>query len=262
MNKLLAIEWMKVKRYRTFWIMIGMFSLLLPMWNYGIASGVLQLFGKTGIDVISKAYAFSNVWNNLGFWTSIFVVFISILTIIITTNEYVFRTNRQNVIDGYSREQYYHAKWLMVLAFTIFTTVYVFILGLIFGATNDSFSNFPGKIENLFYVFVLSLNYYSFGLLLGILFKRSGIAIGIFFLYNMIIESLLKSLLNWKLDTVGNYLPLQASDELLPFPILELVKSLAQMEKASPAYGYIIASFAWIIIYYIIGRVRLLKSDW
>ena len=253
MNKLLAIEWMKVKRYRTFWIMIGMFALLLPMWNYGIAGGVLQLFGKTGIDIISKAYTFSNVWNNLGFWSSIFVVFISILTIIVTTNEYVFRTNRQNVIDGYLREQYYHAKWLMVLALTIFTTIYVFILGLIFGAANDSFSNFPGKIENLFYAFVLSLNYYSFGLLLGVLFKRSGIAIGIFFLYSMIIESLLKSLLNWRFDGVGNYLPLQASDELLPFPILELVKSLAQMEKTPPAYGYVIASFAWIIIYYIIG---------
>lgn len=262
MNRLLAIEWMKVKRYRTFWIMISMFVLLLPLWNYSISSGVLHVFGKSGIDIINKAYTFAYVWDNLGFWTSIFVVFITILTIIITTNEYTFRTNRQNVIDGYTREQYYHAKWMMVLALTVFTTAFVFILGVIFGATNDSFSNFPGKIEKLFYVFLLSLNYYGFGLLVAILFKRSGIAIGIFFLYSMIIESLVKSLLNWRFDNLGNFMPLQCSDELLPFPVMDFIKTLTTTEAAPPTTGYIIASVAWIIVYYIIGKLRLVKSDW
>lgn len=263
MNKLLATEWMKVRKYRTFWIMIGMFLLLLPLWNYGINSGVLQIFGKTGIDVISKAYSFANVWDNLGFWTSIFVVFISILTIIITTNEYMYRTNRQNIIDGLSRLQYYHAKWLVVFSLTVFTTLYVFIVGTIFGAVNDSFSNFPGNINGLFYVFVLAFNYYAFAMLIGFFFKRSGIAIGIFFLYSMIIESMLKGIMNFRnsLD-LGNYLPLQASDELLPFPIVEFIKSMTQLEKAPALTGYVIASFAWIIIYYIIGRLRLVKSDW
>ena len=260
MGRLLSTEWLKLRKYRTFWIMLGMFSVLLPLWNYGINSGKLQIFGNSGIDIIDKAYNFQNVWANLGWWTSIFVIFITILTIIITTNEYSFKTARQNVIDGYTRMQFYHAKWAVVFALAIFTTLFVFILGVIFGAVNDSFNNFPGKLDKLFYVFVLSMNYYGFGLLLGILLKRSGLGIAMFFLYSMIIESLLSSFL--LLNDMGKYLPLQSSDVLLPFPIVDFLKEMAQMKTEPSSTSFVIASFAWIIVYYIIGRIRLVKSDW
>ena len=263
MNNLLSIEWLKVKKYRTFWILAGFFIVLLPLWYYSITSGMLKIMGNAGATILNSSNTFKHVWQNLGFWTSYFVIFISILTIIITTNEYSFRTNRQNVIDGWTRIQFLHSKWLMAIAFAIGTTIFVFITGTIFAASHDSFSNFPGKIENIFYVFLLSLNYYSFALLLSLFFKRSGISIGIFFLYNMIIETLLKNILNWKIDSdPGNYLPLQASDELLPFPLTTVAKTMMQMNSGPDATGYIIASIAWIIIYYFIGRARLLKSDW
>lgn len=265
MKELLSIEWLKLKSYRTFWILTGFFALLLPLWNYGISNGIVQLGGggKGGINLFSQAYSFSYVWENMGFWSSIFVVFLSILVIIITTNEYQFRTNRQNVIDGWSRLQFYHAKWYIVFVLSLLTTVYVFLVGFIFGAVNGSISDFPGHIIKLFYVFVLSLNYYAFSLLLSIFFKRSGITIGIFFLYSMIIESFLKFLINWKLDFhAGDFLPLQCSDELLPFPILDIVKALAKIESAPSPLPYVIVSFAWIAIYYFVGRSKLLKSDW
>lgn len=263
MSNLLTIELKKVVRYRTFWILILLFAVLLPFWNLSISNGVMNVTGTKGIDILNNAYTFAYVWDNLGYWTSIFVVFITILTIIITTNEYTFRTHRQNVIDGWTRLQFFHAKWLMVLLLAVFTTLYVFIIGLFLGAHYDNMSNFPGHIESLFYVFVLSFNYYSFGLLISLFLKRSGIAIGIFFLYSMIIESLLRGLINWRLDTeAGNFLPLQSSDELLPFPIIDIVKSMAKMEGALPAWEYILASFIWIIIYYIIGRMQILSSDW
>lgn len=266
MNNLLYIEWLKIKKYKTFWILIGFFVTLLPLWNYGLSNGFLKLSGNNksgGVDIINNAYTFSSVWGNIGWWTSIFVVFITILTIIITSNEYTYRTNRQNVIDGLTRIQFYHSKYLMVLIFAIFTTIYSFIIGMVFGIANDDMSNFPGEIGKLFHIFILSLNYYSFGLLIAVLFKRSGISIGLFFLYTMIIESLLKSLLNWKLTyDIGNFLPLQASDELLPFPMIEIVKKMTQIEVSFSNQTYVIASIIWIVVYYLIGRFRLLKSDW
>lgn len=264
MLNILAIEWLKVRKYRTFWIMIGMFALLLPLWNYGISEGVLKMGGgKDGINLLDQAYSFNKVWDNMGWWTSIFVMFITILTITLISNEYTFRTQRQNIIDGLTRLESYHAKWMMVIAFALFTTAYTFIVGLMFGMANDSMSNFPGDIIKLFYVFVLSLNYYGFGLLLAYLFKRSGIAIGIFFLYNMIVEKILQSFVNWRFNTEAfNLLPLQASDELLPFPLMSMAKQLIQVKESIPMSTYLIASFAWIVVYYLIGRFRLLKSDW
>src|SRR5690606_23974454 len=126
------------------WIMIGMFAVLLPLWNYGIQQGVLQLGGgKDGINLLDNAYSFNKVWDNMGWWTSIFVMFITILTITIIANEYTFRTHRQNIIDGWTRLASYHAKWLMLIGFALFTTLYTFVIGFLFGISNDSMSNFP-----------------------------------------------------------------------------------------------------------------------
>jgi len=266
MQHLLFIEWLKIKRYRTFWILVGFFAVLLPLWNYGISNGIMKLGGggKEGINVISQAYSFSNVWQNLGFWTSIFIIFLSILIVILSTNEYQFRTNRQNIIDGLSRLQFYHAKWLLILSLSVFSTLYVFITGTVFGAQYGDISYFPGKIEYLFYVWVLSLNYMGFAFILSLFFKRSGITIGIFFLYSMILESLAGKFLNWQTDSyIGNYMPLQCSDELLPFPIMDMVRSMLPKDSSAPtATIYVIVSLAWIIIYYITGRQKLLRSDW
>ncbi len=261
--KLLNIEWLKVKKYRTFWILMGFFIVLLPLWNYGISDGFLKMGGKNDVNILDQAYTFDNVWSNIGFWASIFVVFISILTIIITTNEYSFRTSRQNVIDGLSKIEFFHSKWMMVLVFTFFTGLYVFILGVIFGATKGSMADFPGAIENLFYLILLALNYYGFALVLAFFFKKSGISIGMFILYSLILESMLKGIINWTTDTeIGNYLPLQASDELLPFPLLKVVKDMTQMGGEMEVLPYIIMSCVWIISYYIIGRMRILRTDW
>ncbi|MBS1589172.1 MAG: ABC transporter permease [Bacteroidetes bacterium] len=262
MSELLSIEWLKIKSYKTFWVLIGFFALLLPFWNYGIANGFMK-FGSGDLNFVSQAYSFGNVWQNLGFWTSIFVVFISILIIILTTNEFQFRTNRQNVIDGWKHLDFYHAKWLLVLVLSAFTVIYVFLIGLIFGLSYSSFNDFPGNISYLFFTWVLALNYYSFSLLLALLLKKSGIAISMFFLYSMILESLLSKGINWLSHSLaGNFLPLQCSDELLPFPLLDMVKRIANLSDSVTPTWYVLASFGWIIIYYFVGRKKLLKSDW
>ena len=263
MQSLLSIEWLKVKSYRTFWILVGFFLVLLPLWNYGIINGMVKLGGGEKSGLLSLAYSFSNVWQNLGFWVSIFVIFISILFIIQTTNEYQFRTNRQNVIDGWTRQQFYHAKWGVVVVLSLLTVLYTFIIGMIFGISYGGMETFPGSIKHLFYTWLLALNYYGFALLLSVFCKRSGITIGIFFLYSMIIESLVSGLVNWSTNTKwGNLLPLQASDELLPFPLMDMAKTMMGLGGGPSATLYAGISAGWIIIYYFIGRQKLLRSDW
>lgn len=262
MKNLLAVEWLKLKKFTTFWLLTGFFALLLPLWNMGISKGVIKVGGGE-ISLVSQAYGFANVWQNIGFWTSIFVVFLSILVIIITTNEYQYRTNRQNVIDGWSRLDFYHAKWQVVLSLSVLTTVYVFFVGFWFGVQYGSIGDFPGSFRHLFYIWLLALNYYAFSLVLSLFLKRSGIAIGMFFLYAMVVEAMVSKFINWALDTeVGYFLPLQCSDELLPFPILDALKAMAQLQSGVDPMWYVFASFGWIVAYYFIGRQKLLRSDW
>lgn len=264
MNKLLSIEWMKIRKYRTFWVLLALFAILVPLWNYSFYSGIIKFDKKNlGESFISKSYDFANIWANLSYWASYFVAFISVLMIILTTNEYTFRTKRQNVIDGQTRIQFYHSKWLLVILFSLLTTIYVFIVGFFFGMSAGDLSSFPGKISSLFYLFVLSINYYGFSLLLAVLLKRSGIAIGIFFMYFMFLESLIKGLTNWATKTeFGNLMPLQSSDELIPFPVIEMVKKMASGDDGLSTTVYLTVSIVWIVIYYLIGRFRLLRSDW
>jgi ABC-2 type transport system permease protein len=264
MKTLLAIEWLKIKRYRTFWILIGFFLVLLPLWNYQIEHGMIKMSGgANGINFLSQAYSFPEVWGNVSFWASIFVLFLSILIIILTTNEYSFRTHRQNVIDGWSRLEFFHAKVALVLTVSLLTTLYVFIVGLLMGIANSGDINHAfTQFYKLGYFFLLSVNYLGLALLISLLIRRSGLSIGLFLLYSLIIENILRGLLNWGNDlNLGDFLPLQASDELLPLPLFQLFSSMAAPQTAPDMY-FVIASIGWCALYYFIGRRMLLRSDW
>lgn len=266
MKGLLAIEWLKIRRYRTFWVLVGLFIVLMPLWNYEVAYGIINLGGgKNGINFLSTAYSFPMVWSNLGYWGSIFITFISILVIIITTNEYTYRTHRQNVIDGWSRVQFFNAKVLLISLLAALSTVYIFLLGIVFGGINSgSLSELFTDIYQLAYFFIMTLDYLGFALIIAIWIKRSGLAIGLFLLYSMIIENIVKGLVNHYTDTTyGNLMPLQAGDELLPFPLMRMAKSMLALPEATVSMNtYAIVAIMWCAVYYFAGRYILLKRDW
>lgn len=266
MQQLLAIEWLKIKRYRTFWILAGFFLLLLPLWNYEVYNGMINFGGgkKGGINFLSTAYSFPGVWGNMGFWGSIFIMFMSILVIILTSNEYTFRTSRQNVIDGWTKMQFYHAKVWLVVVLSLLATLYLFVVGGLFGiiisgGAADMFSEF----EKVGYFFLLSLNYLGFALFISIWIKRSGLAIGLFFLYSFIIENIIRGIINSQMEiNFGNFLPLQSSDELLPFPMIQAMSNMISKSPAIPITAYIGVSIFWCLVYYFGGKAILQKRDW
>jgi hypothetical protein len=265
MVRLLAIEWLKIRRYRTFWILAGLFIILFPLWNYGITNSIIQMGnGKSsGISFLSQAYSFPDVWENLGFWGSIFVLFLSVLVIILTTNEFTFRTHRQNVIDGWKRLDFYHAKVGQVILFSFLATLFLVIVGLIFGFVSGGADGVAYGWEKVLWFFLLCLDYMGFALLLALMIRRSGLAIGLFFLYSFILENLIKGMLNWKLpQPVGNFLPLQSSDELLPFSLMRTLGSMVSHGPEISDWTYAAVTAGWCLVYYLIGRRLLLARDW
>ncbi len=268
MKQLLAIEWLKIKRYRTFWVLTGLFAVLLPLLNYSVSSGMMKLGGsgkkgEGGINIIDIGYGFPQLWANLGFWGSFFIIFASVLVIILTTNEYAFRTNRQNVIDGWTRMQFFHSKVALVGVFSVATTLFVLLLAVIFGAVGGTVSSMATGIEKLGYFFILSLNYMGLGLFVSIWIRRSGLAIGLFMLYCMIIEQMLSKAINYFGNTeVGKLLPLQASDELLPFPLVAMGKQMLHMNDSISMTTYCLVSLGWCALYYAGSYVLLKRSDW
>lgn len=264
MPQLLRLEWMKLRSYRTFWILLLLFGALLALFYTGVSSGVITL-GNGNVNLLGKAYNFSAVWAALGFYASYFVIIIAILMTILVTNEYQYRTNRQHIIDGWTRLQFYHAKWQVLLALSLIVTVFTFLVGLINGISSGiPIGTAFQSIEKLLWLFLSCVDYLAFALLLSVLMKRSGLAIGILMAYSMIFENILHWIFLFKYQWPAGdfFLPLQCSDEMLPSSAAKMMNA-ALHSSFNPAPGhYALATICWITVFYIAGRWRILKGDW
>jgi hypothetical protein len=234
------------------------------LWNVGIKTDVISV-GPKDINILNIDYSFPSVWKNFGWWSSMFILFLAILIITLTCNEYTYRTHRQNVIDGWHRLQFYHAKVLLVLAFAISIIVLVFISGSALGfMSGGSVQGLFFDLSGLGYLFLLVLNYLGLAMLLALLIRRSGLTIALFMIYALFVEIAIKGIINHYTKThIGNFLPLQASDELLPFPLPAAAAVMMKKTfEAGPAnYTYVLASVFYIGLYYFLGRRIVLKRD-
>lgn len=260
--QLLKIEWLKIKNYRTFWILISIFTGLYLIWNYGLNSLFVQI-NTNPVKLNSESYTFPYVWNTMAYVYSWFVFFLCVFIIINVANEYSFKTQRQHIIDGMHRLDFLHAKALLILAVSLGATLFYTILSLAFGTIMGGSGVFE-QAHMILYVFIYTLNYLSFVALITLFIKRSGLSIIIFLAYLML-ESGLGTYINYRLETnAGNFLPLQVSDELLPLRSLDKIKSLVSQGGSSqeiPAYIYFIVSIGFICLYYFLAKRKMQNSD-
>src|SRR4051812_42784679 len=90
MFRLLGIEWLKLRSYRAFWVLLILFLGLLFLANFAASHG---FFINTARDfsMFTKSYSFPSVWDNIGFWVRTLGGLIPVLVIISTTNEFQYR---------------------------------------------------------------------------------------------------------------------------------------------------------------------------
>ena len=98
-----------------------------------------------------------------------------------------------------------------------------------------------------------------FAMFLAILFRKSGAAIAVFFLYGLIFEWLITLLINLKfeLSPVGYFLPLQVTDVMLPIPFGNKVI----YKDAPDVWIMVIASLVYIGGYYFFALKKFTKED-
>jgi len=221
MKKLISIELKKILPYPTFWIMLGIYVVLLFLLFFFLHE--LKLGGPLSLFSLESYYTFPKLWHTLTYLASLFNLLLGTLIIILITNEFTFRTARQNVIDGLSKADFLIAKLLLILGIALFATLFVFIIGMINGVMetqNLTSSMIFEKIDFVFAYFVQAIAYMCFALFVGTLVKKSGLAIGIFFLYSKIVEPLIE----WKLPSqISDYLPFHTISSLIQNPVLKLV---------------------------------------
>ncbi len=217
----LGIEWLKLKNYRTFWILLAITVICIPAFNYSFYDLTDNTFPKIkGQSIFGTPFSFPNVWQTVSFNSALLLFIPAILIITLTTNEFTYRTHRQNIIDGWSRNQFIRIKLFEVLIFSIFVTIIVFITSWIFGLAVKA-PEPVGQFKDSYYIFgffVQMLSYSLIAFFMGMLIRRAGLTMGIFFIY-MIMEQFVVAIGRNKFKVKWvNYLPEEVTDMLIPQP--------------------------------------------
>src|SRR6476661_149258 len=234
MLRLLKIEWLKLKNYRTFWVLTILYLVsivginFITFWIERKVYEAKQSKGIVELVIGNRPYSFPTVWHMTAYMSSYLLFLPGLMMIIFITNEYSFKTHRQNIIDGWSRTHFISVKLVEALLFAIISTIMVFVTSMVFGSMHDKAFTWE-NVHYIGYFFLQAVSYGLFAVLFAILFRRGGLAIGVFFLYAVVLENLLAGILNKYGNNIGRYLPLESADNLIPLPVFKQVqKQLVQ----------------------------------
>ena len=223
MIHLLQLEWKKIAPNRAFKIVAGMYIILLPLLYLTIKSMLKpSAGGGSEMAIIESFYVFPNIWDTVSYWASWLTFFLLIYLVIwMITSEYMFKTMRQNLITGMERRSFLLGKIGMMTVLCALATIYMALVAFTFGWFAGGYGNpFGYEMNAIWRFFVQNMFYMSFVLMLAILFKRSGLALIIFFAYLLIIERIVRYLVFLNvLDNLywGSFFPGSAAWDVVPF---------------------------------------------
>ena len=266
MIRLLRIELIKAFNFKALWYLFIIYIIALGIILFGVETFINDIIGENGRNLPitlpkMSLYAFPLVWHNLTYLASFFKVFPAIIFIILATNEYSYKTIRQQVITGLSRSELFFSKLLLILFISILMGIIVGIYGLILGFTNTETIGFTELFGNsefiptyMFEVFA----YTSFAYLLATLVKRSGFAVGVLLLWAYIAEPIIAYKLpgNW-----GDFLPLQSIGNLIRIPNSQLMKIFGIEFQEFISLNDIFLSLSYALLFNLIIWIIYQKSD-
>lgn len=273
MINLLKIEWLKIKNYTGFILLASFFVLGVIACNYIVylfIKNVLDKVQVTKLFLSGSPFEFERVWTTVSYYSSYFLMLPALLIVILITNEFNYKTHRQNIIDGLSRFEFLKVKISIAMLFAISATLVVVITGLVFGLASGTTFSLNG-FQNVGYFLLKAFTYNMVAIVIALLTKRSGVAIAIFFIYTIFENGVslflffwavnLKKEYNFDWGNLGNYLPMNAADGLLTAPF-EQFSGMTKNFLPSNFNTVVLAfALAYIVLFYFWSRKKMLRSD-
>lgn len=274
MLRLLNIEIHKLKYSRASRVLIIVYFVLLT--SIALIAAIKFDIGPVKFHLAEQGiFNFPYVWHFNTYMAAIFKFFLLLVIVSMMANEYSNKTLKQNLIDGLSKQEFVLSKFYTVILLSFISTVFVFIVSLILGYSYSDFNEISivtTDLEYLIAFFVKLVAFFSFGLFLGILVKRSAFAVGAMLVWFMI-EGFAKGMLYWKFETIVDkvmqFFPLEAMSNLIkePFTRLSAVKTVAKQvgEDLSKDFSVqpkdIIIVLIWTAFFIYASYVLLKKRD-
>lgn len=297
--KIINIEYLKLKGNTSFKVFTLFFIVFLPIIIFTIPLLMKDgFFGESTYPLLPRS--FETTWYFTAYVASWFSMFLlSFILIFHVTNEYTYKTVRQNILDGYSRYDFLKSKLYMMFFIAIVATVYVFIVGFSAGFyfqtfevqaglsinpldimnpesienpmelmtgmdevedVSLDFGSFTDGIGSVLSYFVQVLGYLTFAVFIGFLLKRGATSVIVFFSL-FIVEFIAGAYLSYQeLPWISENLPLATFSAVLPNPgLTEIVMGLETVETLDTTK--VLVSLAYIVLFLFLTKVIFFRRD-
>lgn len=239
---LVRIEALRTTKRLAFWVATGIFL------AFNAAFGIGNI--RSDIARPGYTYALPGSWADiLQPSANIGPFFLGVTMILFLAPEFSWRTARQNVIDGLSKERFYAGKLMLLLALLVLYAAIPVAVGATTALLSPSESSSPlvGPADfNYMIAYALGLLMWGSGaFMLAVLLRASGAAMGIMFVY-LLVEQIVADLLGRSSDMVASlmeFLPAQLhgslAEPLMHYPQMLAQRNAARAEQGAPPLEFI-----------------------
>ena len=120
-------------------------------------------FGGVKFRVADQGiFNFPYIWHFNAWMAAWLKIFFAIVIVSIVSNEYSYRTLKQNLIDGLSKREFLTSKFLTVLLFSVVSTIFLFVVSLILGLIFSDYNEIGIIFSDLQYMFAYFLKLLCF----------------------------------------------------------------------------------------------------
>ncbi len=266
MLHLLQLEWKKFHKNIVFRVLAILYMIALP-------AGFILLYSIPKPEEvqleIQSFFMFPNIWQYIGFagnWAVFFLFgFAMILSV---TMEFSNKTMRQNIITGMTRRDYFLAKFVWAIALSLMATAYYVAVCLCIGFFQTDTVYMSKLLQEIGYVpryFLMSLGFMSIALLVGLLLRRTGLALVFYLMYNIALEPLIRYGIHMRYVAKNksiHFYPFNSMEDLVPIPFLDMLDEFIEEyhftmllepgEALITSSIYTVLFFAWS--YYLLRR--------
>jgi ABC-type transport system involved in multi-copper enzyme maturation permease subunit len=268
MLRLLNIEYQKLRYSKSAKVLTIAYFVILTF--IALIVSIEFNLGDIKVRIADQGiFNFPFIWHGNTWLAAWLKIFLAVVIVSMTANEYSNRTLKQNLIDGLSKKEFILSKFYTVLVFAFVSTLFIFLMSLILGYSFSDFTEFSIVTRDLEFIlayFLKLVGFFSFCLFLGILVKRSAFSLGFLFIW-WIIEWVIYSLLRFEIFEgseiyykIMQFFPLMSMNNLIEWPVprLSFVQNAASQLNADIGFDYgvhwyemlIVAVWTFLFIYW------------
>lgn len=260
--RLWRIEWLKMSRLRSFWIISGLYLLLIPLLYQFLINSVVEVGGEEIQTSTLFSLSGGALWDFMLFTGSYGVYLFVLLLLSYTNQERGCGLWRQYISDGMPPADLVSGKALLIAALSGLATLMV-VLGWAAIILLSEAGSPPSAVRmaadaaayGLYMAAFLSLSF-----ALNLFIQRTALSFLLILLWGLVLESIIRWLAP---DIFGVLLPVHQLNTLIPNPIAAMLESGSPTSAPAPAgpLAPLLKGIIWAAAGLVISYIKIQRSD-